>query len=83
MMATVDTLSSQDVLLAHGKREFGSRVVEVVPATVGMKLAGPRGGAYRLTAEGVRKYVVVVLANGQRPLLPKGATVTVSRDGEE
>lgn len=79
MVTTTANLQAGDVLIAHGARTFGSRVVAVEPCPVGMSVRGPRGGAYRLTAAGAAKYVVVALSNGSRPLLAATANVTVHR----
>lgn len=79
MMIPVTDLKPGDVLIQCRERFYDSRVVAVEPATPGMPTRGPRGGQYRLTAAGADALVVVVLANGKRPLLSKRARAAVHR----
>lgn len=79
MNVPVTDLTPGDLLLNSGGRDFGSRVVAVEECKPGHRVVGPRGGRYALTAEGAARYVVVVLANGRKPLLARTARTAIYR----
>ena len=61
-----------------GKHEVNARFTEIIPCRPGQLVRGPRGGHYRLTAEGAAQYAVFVCGD-KRPLV-KVKTIAVVID---
>lgn len=71
-----------EMVLRIGSREIGARFVALHDCPIGMRVRGPRGGAYRLTAHGAAAKVVVETYAG-KPLVDRTAVAVVLRATEE
>lgn len=74
-------LKPGEMIIRIGSREIGARFVALHDVPAGTRLHGPRGGAYRVNAEGARVYVAVETYSG-RPVVARTATAVVLRDAE-
>jgi hypothetical protein len=60
-----------------GNRDIAGRVLGTERCRAGQRVRGPRGGMYELTQAGANRMIVLVLANGKKPLVRAGEPVVL------
>lgn len=77
----LEDIKPGEMIIRIGTREINSRFTELRDCRTGLRVNGPRGGAYRLTAAGARQYCTIQTYTGA-PIVARTATAVVLRDAE-